>query len=504
MSITNTKVALAAVRDSLLSTDSWSEYEVHFSFGDSQATGQNIDTAYDASLDDASYRIVEMSQGNTRTGRIVPPDGDLMPAVEPMQQDQDGSRDIGPLLPYLRRRMQLFPGIKKIFVVGAAVSGSALSTNNTGTSTHWEPGEAAYNSLVADVNAILAKYPEARPVSALVSLGTVDATAIAESQPTDNPRYDEKACLALFRSLFSSLRSDITEGSNLSFAIVGMPTWFMSALPRYSKIKDIHRQLAQEDDKIVLIETSDLDRSDNFHFDGKGYRKIGQRAAIQLAPVVSVPYKAVRHRFRYDPYIGEWGDVWGRGASVVSPAFVRDSERGVVLDVSGTGFQTTARLDATKEYTISLKIRPTTTAGNRNLVSYKAPDPDESIGQSFSLGLPVATSTSLLHEAFDVAGPSNTLNSLANNGAGTVNTWQTVGVTWKAGVGATLYFNGVAVAGDIGADIVPAIPGGERRLHFGGWDADNLSDNAFTGQMDDIVILDRALSADGMARLHWG
>ena len=497
MSITNTKVALAAVRDSLLSTDSWSEYEVHFSFGDSQASGRNTDTAYDASLDDASYRIVEMSQGNTRTGRIVPPDGDLMPAVEPMQQDQEGSRDIGPLLPYLRRRMQLFPGIKKIFVVGAAVSGSALSTNNTGTSTHWEPGEAAYNNLVADVNAILAEYPEARPVSALVSLGTVDATAIAESQPTDNPRYDEKACLVLFRSLFSSLRSDITEGSNLSFAIVGMPTWFMSVLPRYSKIKDIHRQLAQEDDKIVLIETSDLDRSDNFHFDGKGYRKIGQRAAIQLAPVVSVPYKAVRHRFRYDPYLGEWGDVWGRGATVVNPAFVRDSERGVVLNVSGTGFQTTARLDASSEYTISLKIRPTSIAGNRNLVGYKAPDPDESIGQSFSLG----GASSVFHEGF----AADTVNTLVAGGAGTVNTWQTVGVSWKAGVGATLYFNGAAIAGNIiGPLICPVLPDGERRLHFGGWDADNLADNAFTGQMDDIVILDRALSADGMARLHWG
>lgn len=495
MSTINTKVALDSVRDSLLSTDSWSEYEVHFSFGDSQAAGQNTDTAYDASLDDASYRIVEMSQGNARTGYIVPPDGDLMPAVEPLQQDQTGSGDIGPLLPYLRRRMQLFPEIKKIFVVGAAVSGSALSTNNTGTATHWEPDEAAYNSLVADVNAILAEYPKARPVSALVSLGTVDADAIAASQPTDDPRYDEKACLALFRSLFSSLREDITDGSDLTFAIIGMPTWFVSGSQKYTPIARIHKQLASEDDKVVVVNTDDLDRSDLFHFDGDSYRKIGQRAATQLAPVVSLPYKTVCHRFRYDPYLGEWGDVWGCGATVVSPTFTRDSERGVVLDISGTGFQTTARLDVTDEYTISLKIRPTSTAGNRNLVSYRASD-GESVGQSFSVG----GGSSVFHEGFQGA----QVNTLAAGGAGTVNTWQTVGVTWKVGVGATLYYNGEAIVGDIGSDFTPAIPGGERRVHFGGWDADDLTSNAFTGQMDDIVILDRALSADGMARLHWG
>ena len=500
MSTINTKVALDSVRDSLLSTDSWSEYEVHFSFGDSQAAGANTDTAYDASLDDASYRIVEMSQGNARTGYIVPPDGDLMPAVEPLQQDQTGGGDIGPLLPYLRRRMQLFPGIKKIFVVGAAVSGSALSTNNTGTSTHWEPDESAYNSLVADVNAILAEYPKARPVSALVSLGTVDADAIAASQPTDDPRYDEKACLALFRSLFSSLREDITDGSSLAFALIGMPTWFVSGDQKYAPIARIHEQLASEDDKVVVVNTDDLDRSDLTHFDGDSYRKIGQRAATQLAPVVSVPYKTVCHRFRYDPYLGEWGDVWGRGASVINPTFTRDSERGVVLDVSGTGFQTTARLDASSEYTISLKIRPTLAPGGANgtfnMVSYKAPDPDESTGQAFAL----AGSTSVIHE-----GPgADTVNTLVAGGAGTLNTWETVGVTWKAGVGATLYRNGVQIAGDIVGPNVAKPLTGERRLHFGGWDADDLTSNAFTGQMDDIVILDRALSADGMARLHWG
>lgn len=496
MSTTNTKVALAAVRDSLLSTDSWSEYEVHFSFGDSQATGNNTDTGYDSSLDDSSYRIVEMSQGNARSGYIVPPDGDLMPAVEPLQHDQAGSGDIGPLLPYLRRRMQLFPGIKKIFVVGAAVGGSALSTNNTGTSTHWEPGEAAYNGLVADVNAILAEYPEARPVSALVSLGTVDATAIAASQPTDSPRYDEKACLALFRSLFSSLRSDITEGSNLSFAIVGMPDWFVSGATRYTAIKDIHRQLAREDDKIVLIETSDLDRSDLIHFNADGYRKIGQRAAIQLASVVSVPYKAVRHRFRYDPYLGEWGDVWGRGATVVNPAFVRDSERGVVLNVSGTGFQTTARLDATSEYSISLKVKLTNTSGQRNLVAFK--DPTETLGQTFNLA---SSFSSLLHQ--NATGTGNNFLALIPGNEFATGTWFTVGVTWKAGENATLYVDGASV-GTVASQACPSIPGGERRVHFGGWDADDLTDNALNGQMDDIVIVDRKLSADGMARLHWG
>lgn len=494
MSTINTKVALDSVRDSLLSTDSWSEYEVHFSFGDSQAAGQNTDTAYDASLDDASYRIVEMSQGNARTGYIVPPDGDLMPAVEPLQQDQTGGGDIGPLLPYLRRRMQLFPGIKKIFVVGAAVSGSALSTNNTGTSTHWEPDEAAYNGLVADVNAILAEYPKARPVSALVSLGTVDAAAIAASQPTDDPRYDEKACLALFRSLFSSLREDITDGSSLTFALIGMPTWFVSGDQKYAPIARIHEQLASEDDKVVVVNTDDLDRSDLTHFDGGSYRKIGQRAATQLAPVVSVPYKAVCHRFRYDPYLGEWGDVWGRGATVVNPTFTRDSERGVVLNVSGTGLQTTARLDATSEYSISLKIKLTNTTGQRNLVAFK--DSTETLGQTFNLA---SSFSSLLHQGATTVGS----NIVTLNGEFATGTWFTVGVTWKAGEAATLYVDGQSV-GTVVATACPSIPGGERRLHFGGWDADNLSTDAFNGQMDDIVIVDRKLSADGMARLHWG
>ena len=104
---------------------------------------------------------------------------------------------------------------------------------------------------------------------------------------------------------------------------------------------------------------------------------------------------------------------------------------------------------------------------------------------------------SLLHQGATSVG--NTIVGL--NGEFSTGVWNTVGVTWKAGEDATLYVDGVSV-GTVVSTSCPDL-GEERQLLFGGYDSEDLTDNAFTGEMDDIVIVDRKLYAAGMARLHW-
>lgn len=470
--------ALRITGNRLESADFWAPYEVHFSFGDSQASGSNTDTAFDATLDSFDGRISELSQNVARIGYTIPAAGELIPARHPDQGDVTGSGDIGPMLPYLRRRMQMFPGIRRIFVVNAAVGGTSATRNG-----EWGVGETLYNGLVSDVNSILEEYPEAVPVSALCSLGTVDASDF--DQPTL-----ESTLLTSLEAIFAGLRSSIHNGSSLSFAIVGMPQWFLNGAAIYSGVDRVHREIARKDGLVTVIETQDLDRSDLLHFTGADYRQIGQRVAAALAPIITIPYR-VMHRFRYDPLACEWRDIWG-GAYVYGGAMTIDSERGPVLDVSGTGFRTSARISAGTEYTISLKIRPTSSAGNRNLVSF-LPSSGETIGQAFAM----AGSCSVLHEG----AAAGTTNTLVSGGEPALNTWHTVGCCWRAGETIPLYLNGVKLATEIDAALAPALT--ERQLNFGGWDVDNLANNAFTGQMDDIVIVDRKLSDAGMARLHW-
>lgn len=479
--ITNELVALASNLERNLSSDLWAEYEVHFWAGDSQALGQNTDTAFSVDLDDTPPGIVEMSQGVARTGVEVPPDGELMPLIQPSQQDIAGSGDIGPMLAYLRKRKQLFPGIKKMFVVGAAVGGSSFNAAG-----QWGSGGAMRTQLIADLNAILGKYPEAVPVSGLISLGTVDSTNVQ----TD-PAYSVESLVADFQSLISDIRTSLPGGEKIAVALVGLPTWFLGGGAQYVNGERAIRFVAENDPQVAVVEVQDLDRSDLIHFDGAGYRAIGQRAAVALASLTAIPYRTV-HRFRYDPFLGEMADIWGRAAEMISPTFTRDSERGVVLDFSGTGILSTCRLPD-QEYTISMKVRPTATTGFRNLAGYRRSG--DTVGMSFNLASAFA---SVLHEGATTAG--NTFNGLGSMPP--INTWSTVGATWKAGEGATLYLDGASV-GTVVATSNPDM-GSERELLFGAFDPSNLSDNAFTGQMDDIVIVDRALSADGMARLHWG
>lgn len=511
MSNINTNVALDLIQENLQSKDSWSEYEVHFAFGDSQCAGQNADTAFDLDKDARDPRILQVSLGRPRgtgaTGKTVPSVGQLMPADEPLQHDTAGSGDVGPILPYLRRRLQLFPGIKQIIVVNAAVGGSSLSALSNGT-VAWEPDSASYNSLVSMVNDVLGEYPEARLVSCFMSLGTVDAPTVFASEPGDNPLYDEEACLDLFRTLISRLRVDIQDATELSFALVGLPTWFLQAGPAYGIMDRIHKAVIAGDDRIVGVDTRDLKRArdedgvllDALHFDGAGYRVIGQRAAQALAPVTFVRIKPGCHRFRFDPERAEWRDIWG-GATVISNGFTlpfaKDAERGTVLDCPGSAVATTARIDASSEYSISMKVKMSSRNGGgnqQNVLGFKAGS--ESLGMSFNLASGLG---SLLHEGLTASGEES-IESI--DGQIGLDEWVTVGVTWKAGEAAVLYKDGMQLGTQTSADATPALT--ERRVLIGGFNNATPTDNAFDGLIDDVVIVNRKLNDAGMQRLHWG
>ena len=457
----------------------WAEVEVHLCAGDSQATGQDSSTpASVVDTDTPLHGILEVSWGRARTGRVVSAEGTLIPAVNPLQQDNIGT-GVGPMLAYLKRRKQMFPGIKKMILVGRAVGGSSLSASGG-----WSRDDTMWTELRDAANAVLAAEPDAVPISLFFSQGTVDATQYAT--------YSARTFLTELMDAVAGWREEIHDAANMAVVMPHIADFWRKQGWFFEDYQKALEEFERKDDLVTLISVAGLTSNDgDRHFTGEGYIQIGQAAAVQIAPLVQVP-PLKNYRVRWDPLAGRFMDIYGSGAEIIGAAFTTDATRGPVLNFTSVGALTTARLNG-QAYSFSAKIRPTSSAGFRNICGFKGTG--ETVGHSLSLN---GSFGSLIHEGLTAIG--NKLVTVLG-GEPALNTWHTVGCSYGAGAG-TLYFNG-ANEGSTGAGATPATLG-DRGLCLAAFDPNNLGDNEFVGQMDDICIYSRTLSDAAFARFNLG
>lgn len=471
--------AIEAASRSENTSRAWAEVEVHGFAGDSQASGQDDATTGNAAKagDEPWPGLLEVSWGNSRSDQVVPAEGELMAAKNPLQMEvQAPVGGVGPALAYLKERKRMFPGIKKMILVGRAVSGSSQSAGN------WRSGDPAWTELRDAMNGVLEDYPEAVPVSIYHSMGTVDAIA--------HQTYSAETFLTDLTTAIADWRSTIHDGQNIAVVMPSIATFWTRRAFYYEDFQQALTKVAADDERIRIVPTRGLTSNDgDRHFTGPDYIALGQDAARLVAPLVEIP-TVYNYRFQWSDVENKFVDLYGSGAEIYSQATVTDGTRGEVLTFAGTGMLTSALFNGAA-YTFSAKIYPTATTGLRNYMGSKKS------GDTFGVALSLAyTNGSLIHEGLSEAGQV-LLTQLGSEPA--LNTWYTLAAVHN-GTTATVYWDNAATATS-GSNTVKPLDSA-RPFVIGAFDPEALSSNAFTGRMDDICLFSRPLSTAALTRLH--
>lgn len=471
--------AIEAASRSENTSRAWAEVEVHGFAGDSQATGQDDSGTGGAVIagDEPWPGLLEVSWGNARDEQIVPAAGELMAARNPLQMEVDAPvGGVGAALAYLKERKRMFPGIKKMILVGRAVSGSSQSAGN------WRSGDPAWTELRDAMNGVLEDYPEAVPVSIYHSMGTVDAIA--------HQTYSADTFLTDLTTAITDWRSSIHDGQNIAVVMPMIADFWVKKAWYYEDYQTALTRASETIDRLDLVPVTALDSNDgDRHFTGPGYIRLGTDAARVVAPLVDIP-TVYNYRFQWSDVENKFVDLYGSGAEIYSQTTVTDGTRGKVLSFAGTGMLTSALLNGTA-YTFSAKIYPTASNGFRNIMGSKKTT--DTFGAALSLAY---SNGSLVHEGLTAAGQVLVTEL---GGEPTLNAWYTLAAVYT-GTGATIYWDNVAEATS-GSDTVKPLDSA-RPFVIGAFDPAALSSNAFTGRMDDICLFSRPLSTAALTRLH--
>jgi len=472
--------AIEAASRSENTSRAWAEVEVHGFAGDSQATGQDDATTGNAAKagDEPWPGLLEVSWGNSRSDQVVPAEGELMAAKNPLQMEvQEPVGGVGAALAYLKERKRMFPGIKKMILVGRAVSGSSQSAGN------WRSGDPAWTELRDAMNGVLEDYPEAVPVSIYHSMGTVDAIA--------HQTYSAETFLTDLTTAIADWRSTIHDGQNIAVVMPSIATFWTKKAFYYEDFQQALTKVAADDERIRIVPTRGLTSNDNDrHFTGPDYIALGQDAARLVAPLVEIP-TVYNYRFKWDDVEKKFVDLYGSGAEIYSQTTVTDGTRGKVLSFTTGGMLTSALLNG-KAYTFSAKVYPTASTGFRNIMGGKKTS--ETTGVALSMNGPFG---SLIHEGLSAAGERLVVE--LSGGEPALNAWYTIAAVYT-GSGATIYWDNTAEAVSP-AGAVPQLDSA-RPFVLGAFNPADLTDNDFEGRMDDICLFSRPLSTAALTRLH--
>jgi hypothetical protein len=245
----------------------WDPVELYFCAGDSNAVGQ--DSGYTPNyetVDAPDPRIEEYSQGNARSFE-VPPAGELFMLQDPAQQDTVGG-GIGPISSFLRRRLEIYPGIQKIYLAGLAVGGSLLSIEGG-----WKRGDTLWSRLVTALKDIQRQHPEAVPKGGLFSMGRRDAA---------NTVYDPAQMRRDFLESIQGIRENILGGERMVVAVPTMPGDSLGDA-RVAAVDAQIRVMPEFDPRVAVVSMSDYGTYDGQHFETDSYRYMGIQGMNQLA-----------------------------------------------------------------------------------------------------------------------------------------------------------------------------------------------------------------------------
>lgn len=259
------------------------------------------------------------------------------------------------------KRFKAISGAEEVMVINRAIGGTGF---DAGANTAWNPGDAAYEAIKAEVNAWMLANPQAEIVAIGWHQGETDA-----QENTSGAAYS-----AALQNLVADIRGTFVRASSAVFVCGTMHPFFLEDnVGTTAEIDAVHRDIRN------LIPNSDVVVLDDFtddgtpvtrprvHYGEPGLRYFGETLAeyaYALLEGVERPQVPGCH-LRFDAAAGEFRDVNGGGFRVFSGTYTGDE-----LDiVSGTILNTDIPLARTA-YTKIVRLRIDSPPG----VGYEAQD----------------------------------------------------------------------------------------------------------------------------------
>ena len=345
----------------------WHEYEFWTNPGQSNWAGSaNTIEILDGSLDAPDVRAFAVIRDDAAANAInvathwlpMVAGGDLQVARHPFQDSRD--KTVCPKLAFMKRRLELFPGIKKIAVLPIAVWQTGFYVTLTGSFTaddiHWIPpyfpspgdlGTALFNNAFAWAEEFLEKHPR------FVLAGTLSEVGASEPPGTTKEAY--KAALGAYLTKWRTLRG----GDEAIHVHCSMPAPYRAPSPTLLDIHDAQQEFCAETERAVFCDLDSIAPvTGTPHYTPEGYRTMGRLAADASARVMRAHRARATPwvRMQYDADAAGYRDVYGSDVRVGGEVFATDGTRGEVLYANRQGFITDVQLPR-EEYTIALWVK---------------------------------------------------------------------------------------------------------------------------------------------------
>lgn len=510
------------------------EYELWIGPGQSNTAGDSnsyvIDEFGEDSPDTRAFAVIRTDAIATAVNiatHWVPfgAAGDLQVARHPFQDSR--SKTICPKLQFMKRRLELFPGIKQIAWLPVAKGSTGFYNtppeNTDATDVQWlppdfpnpgDPGTDLFNDSFGYAEAFLAKHPRFRLA------GTVSELGASEAPGTTQAAYT--AALTAFLARWRTLRG----GDEAVHVHYSMPAPYRAGDATLEGIHEAQQAFCAATPRCVFANVDDLlPIQGTPHYTPENYRILGRRLADASAKVV----RAYRDRaagwvrMQYDATLGRYKDVFGSGVSINAEVLATDGVRGQVLHADRQGFITDIQMPR-DEYTFAMWCRrqanPSAGASNdQNEVFFGGKNASQGFGLALARTIAAHAENSALpadlgQAQFNLGLPAwddgqtfeNQPNPLLSSN------WFHLAWTFKNGTFA-VYRNGAAVAAGTytsgafnglakdGRGVYPA-PSGLYTVMIGTWGPTVTQVPTCDMYFDDIVVLPAALSAAQIATLH--
>lgn len=232
--------------------------ELWLKIGQSNSMGTDPLGSIDPILDAPDPRVLEVSKGVTAKPFPVAPDGELMPYINP-GQDDPSNISFGQI--FGKTRVNLNSNIEELAVLNMGVSGSGYARNN------WKTTDPDYAESVLRANNFLAANSDYTFAGFLWHQGESDSNNAADAAAYEGHLVD----------MINGMRSEITGATNAPFVAGTMVEQYIGLNSDRRLVDTVTRNIGNLVPNATVADFSQMtDFNDFIHFGSDSLRLMGE------------------------------------------------------------------------------------------------------------------------------------------------------------------------------------------------------------------------------------